>query len=121
MAADVVDVDQARTGKRQAGAYFSIWLMVRKLAYALGLFLGTNLVVLFGFNSLADPLDSPNTTFALLMLACCYSIVPAIFKFVAIPMLWKYPLTEARLREIQSDIAKHSLTSAPPAAARKAG
>ncbi|MGE0625521.1 MAG: MFS transporter [Pseudomonadales bacterium] len=101
MAADVVDVDEAQTGKRQGGAYFSIWLMVRKLAYALGLFVGTNLVVLFGFNSLADPLNTTNTAFALLMLACCYSVVPAIFKFIAIPLLWNYPLTEDRVREIQ--------------------
>ena len=40
MAADVIDVDESSTGKRQAGTYFSIWLMTRKLAYALGLFCG---------------------------------------------------------------------------------
>jgi len=105
MAADVIDVDAAQTGKRQGGAYFSIWLMVRKLAYALGLFVGTNLVVLFGFNSLADPLDTTNTAFALLMLACCYSVIPALFKFVAIPLLWNYSLTEDKVSEVQADIA----------------
>ncbi|MEJ2087468.1 MAG: MFS transporter [Gammaproteobacteria bacterium] len=105
MAADVVDVDQAQTGKRQGGAYFSIWLMVRKLAYALGLFAGTNAVVLFGFDSLADPLNTTNTAFALLMLACCYSVVPALFKFVAVPLLWSYKLTEQKVREIQANIA----------------
>jgi Na+/melibiose symporter-like transporter len=110
MAADVVDVDEAQTGKRQGGAYFSIWLMVRKLAYALGLFFGTNLVVLFGFDSLADPLDTTNTAFALLMLACCYSVIPALFKFVAIPLLWSYQLTEEKVREVQSGLV------APPAA-----
>ena len=79
--------------------------MIRKLAYALGLFAGTNLVVLFGFDSLADPLNTTNTTFALLMLACTYSVIPAIFKFVAIPLLWNYKLTEKRVKEIQSEIA----------------
>ena len=29
MAADVIDLDSARTGKRQGGAYFSIWTMTR--------------------------------------------------------------------------------------------
>lgn len=104
MAADVVDVDSARTGKSQGGAYFSIWLMTRKLAYALGLFIGTNLVVLFGFNSLADPIHTTNSTFALLMLAVTYSVIPALFKFVAMPLLWNYPLTEQRVREIQQEI-----------------
>jgi Na+/melibiose symporter-like transporter len=54
MAADVVDVDQAATGKMQAGAYFSIWSMVRKAAYAIGITIGTGLAVAFGFDSLAD-------------------------------------------------------------------
>lgn len=115
MAADVVDVDSARTGKSQGGAYFSIWSMTRKLAYALGLFIGTNLVVLFGFNSLADPLDTTNTTFALVMLAVTYSMIPAVFKFVAMPLLWNYSLTEERVREIQADIARGGQDLTPPA------
>ena len=104
MAADVVDLDAAQTGKRQGGAYFSIWSMTRKLAYALGLLIGTNLVVLFGFDSLADPVNTTNTTFALLMLAVTYSVIPAIFKFVAMPLLWNYSLTEDRVAEIQASI-----------------
>lgn len=118
MAADVVDVDAARTGKRQGGAYFSIWLMARKLAYALGLFLGTNLVVLFGFDSLADPLNTTNTAFALLMLAVIYSVVPALFKFVAMPLLWNYPLTEGRVREIQLELATQPARGGLPEAPR---
>jgi GPH family glycoside/pentoside/hexuronide:cation symporter len=105
MAADVVDLDAAQTGKRQGGAYFSIWSMTRKLAYALGLLIGTNLVVLFGFDSLTDPLNTTNTTFALLMLAVTYSVIPAVFKFVAMPLLWNYSLTEDRLKEVQATIA----------------
>ena len=108
MAADVIDLDAARTGKRRGGAYFSIWLMVRKLAYALGLLVGANTVIWFGFDSLADPLDTTNTALALLMLAVTYSVIPAIFKFVAMPLLWNYPLTEERLREIQQEIAAKS-------------
>ena len=106
MAADVVDLDSARTGKRRGGAYFSIWLMVRKLAYAIGLLVGANIVIWFGFDSLADPINTTNTTLALLMLAVTYSVIPAIFKFVAMPLLWHYPLTEERLLEIQAQIAE---------------
>ena len=104
MAADVVDLDTAQTGKQQAGAYFSIWSMVQKASYALGIFIGTGLAVAFGFNSLADPLDTDNTWMALFMLACLYSVVPALFKFVAMPLLWTYPLTEQKLEEIQTEI-----------------
>ena len=104
MAADVVDVDASMTGKRQGGAYFSIWSMTRKLAYALGLFIGTGLAVFWGFDSLADPLNTTNTPFALLMLAVTYSVIPALFKFMAMPLFWNYPLTEQKLAEIQADI-----------------
>ncbi|NOX52546.1 MAG: MFS transporter, partial [Gammaproteobacteria bacterium] len=104
MAADVIDLDSAQTGKRQGGAYFSIWLMTRKLAYALGLFIGTSTAVWVGFNSLADPLTNPNSDYSLIMLACLYSIVPALLKFVAMPLLWNYPLTEERVAELQQEI-----------------
>ena len=104
MAADVIDLDSAKTGKKQGGAYFSIWTMTRKLAYALGLVVGTTAATYVGFNSLADPFNEPNSWNSLLWLACLYSIVPAIFKFVAIPMLWNYSLTEERLAEIQKEI-----------------
>ncbi len=104
MAADVVDVDSSMTGKRQGGAYFSIWSMTRKLAYALGLFVGTGLVVFWGFDSLADPRDTTNTPFSLLMLAVTYSIIPAMFKFVAMPLFWNYPLTEQKVAEVQAQI-----------------
>jgi Na+/melibiose symporter-like transporter len=105
MAADVIDLDSARTGKRQGGAYFSIWTMTRKLAYALGLVVGTTAATIVGFNSLADPINNPNSAYSLMWLACLYSIVPAIFKFVAVPILWRYPLTEDKLQEIQAEIA----------------
>lgn len=104
MAADVVDLDTAQTGKQQAGAYFSLWSMVQKASYALGITIGTGLAVAFGFNSLADPLNTDNTWFSLFMLACLYSVIPAVFKFVAMPLLWHYPLTEERLQEIQREI-----------------
>lgn len=104
MLADVVDLDSARSGKQQAGAFFSIWSMVSKSALAFGIFVGTGLAAWFGFDPKADPMNTTNTTFALLMLAVLYSIVPALFKFVAMPFLWNYPLTETRVKEIQAEI-----------------
>jgi len=104
MLADVVDLDSAKSGKQQAGAFFSIWSMVSKSALALGIFVGAGLAAWFGFDPKADPMNTTNTTFALLMLAILYSIVPALFKFVAMPFLWNYPLTESRVAEIQAEI-----------------
>jgi len=78
--------------------------MTCKLVYALGLFIGTSVAVWVGFNSLADPLTNPNSDYSLIMLACLYSIVPALLKFVAMPLLWNYPLTEERVAELQKEI-----------------
>ncbi len=108
MAADVIDLDAKMTGKRQGGAYMAIWSMTRKLAYGLGLLITSMLAVYIGFDSLADPMNTTNSTTTLFWLACLYSVVPAMFKFVAMPLLWHYSLTEARLAEIQADIAREA-------------
>ena len=110
MCADVVDVDTAQTGQRRAGAYMAIWSMVRKGAYAVGTAIGLGLVVYWGFDSLAEPRETSNSDFSLFMLACTYSVIPALFKFVSMPLLWIYPLTEDKLHEVQADISrKHGI------------
>ena len=115
MFADVVDVDTAETGKRRAGEFMAIWSMTKKAAYALGIFIGLALVEFWGFDALADPLNTTNTAFALLMLACTYSVIPALFKFIGMPLLWKYPLTEEKLHEVQKEAdAKHGIGRAEP-------
>ena len=103
MFADVVDVDTAQTGKRRAGEFMAIWSMTKKGAYAFGIFIGLGLVELCGFDALADPRDTTNTAFALLMLACTYSVIPALFKFIGMPFLWIYPLTAEKLRAAQME------------------
>ena len=82
------------------------WSMVRKAAYALGVSIGLSLAVYFGFDSLADPKNTTNSEFALFMVSCIYSVIPAMFQFIGMPLLWIYPLTEARVREIQADIER---------------
>ena len=113
MFADVVDVDTAETGKRRAGEFMAIWSMTKKGAYALGIFIGLALVEFWGFDALADPRSTTNSGFALLMLACTYSVIPALFKFIGMPFLWIYPLTAEKLREVQTkENVKHGLAPA---------
>ena len=102
MAADVIDLDTTKTGKKRAGAYFSIWSMIRKMTYALGITVATTIVVWAGFDSLADPVDNPNSRFSLLMLTCAYSIIPALIKLTTVPILWNYDLTEDMVKELQN-------------------
>ena len=113
MCADVIDIDTAETGQRRAGAYMAIWSMVRKGAYALGIAIGLGLAVYWGFDSLADPHTTTNSQFSLLMVACTYSVIPALFKFIGMPFLWIYPLTEEKLHDVQAEInRKHGIAGA---------
>ncbi len=105
MAADTVDIDFARTGKNRAGLYFSVWGSLRKGTAAAGAALGVAAAAFFGFDPVADPnlagSADGNSSASLLWLACLYSIIPATLNFLVVPMLWNYPLTEARQRRLR--------------------
>jgi len=108
MAADVVDLDTLRTGEQRTGLYFSLWGMVNKAAVALGVLFATTGVTWFGF----DPTLDENTATANLALACLYSIIPAAIACIALPLLWKYPLTKARQERMRAHIARRDLRRA---------
>ena len=111
MAADVIDLDTLRTGEQRTGLYFSLWGMVNKAATALGVLLATNGVAWFGFNPSADE----NTAAAKLAVAVLYSIVPAVLACVALPLLWKYPLTQVRQERMRGHIARRDMRRAKAA------
>lgn len=102
MAADVVDLDTLRTGEQRTGLYFSLWGMVNKGAVALGVFLSTNGAALFGF----DPAAATNTDEAKMAVAWLYSIIPAALACIALPLLWKYPLTKERQERMRAHIER---------------
>lgn len=112
MAADIIDVDTRTSGQMRAGAYFAIGGMIGKFAGMFGTSFGLAAAVWFGFNQLADPLETTNSASSLLWLACLYSVIPALFKFGAMPFLWTWPLTESRLIEIQAEIHAANLAAA---------
>ena len=47
-----------------------------------------------------------NTAAAKLAVACLYSVVPAALACVALPLLWKYPLTRARQERMRKHIER---------------
>ncbi len=102
MAADVIDLDTLRTGEQRTGLYFSLWGMVNKAAAAIGVLIATNGVALFGF----DPALAENTASAKMSVAVLYSIVPAVLACVALPLLWKYPLSRERQERMRGHIQR---------------
>jgi GPH family glycoside/pentoside/hexuronide:cation symporter len=113
MAADAVDIDSARTGQQRAGLYFSVWGMSKKGGTALGGALGLAAIQFFGFDPQADPTlggtDVGNSGSSLIWLAVLYSIIPAAFKVVALPFIWRYPLTEARQIRIRARLKRRGV------------
>jgi Na+/melibiose symporter-like transporter len=92
--------------------YFSIWGLLKKGSYAAGSAIGLAAAAFFGFDPTADPsaADTPegNSSSSLLWLALLYSVIPALIKFIALPFVWNYPLTEARQRRIRARIERRS-------------
>ena len=68
----------------------------------------------FGFDATADPslarTTDGNSSLSLLMLALAYSIIPAAIKFLALPFIWKYPLTEERQKRIRQRLERRGVS-----------
>jgi Na+/melibiose symporter-like transporter len=120
MAADAVDIDSARTGEQRAGLYFSVWGMLLKGGVAAGGALALVIVGVFGFDATADPdlarTEQGNSAFSLVMLTLTYSIIPAAIKFMALPFIWRYPLTEERQARIRERIERRGVRVSASAA-----
>ncbi|OLP53863.1 MFS transporter [Rhizobium rhizosphaerae] len=94
--ADVIDADGAGPGR--AGFYFAAWGLATKLSLAAGAALTFPLLGLFGF----DPArGSANDATALMALAMLYAWLPVVLKFIAIALMWRFPLDETAHRNLQ--------------------
>jgi glycoside/pentoside/hexuronide:cation symporter, GPH family len=106
MQADVVDLDQLRTGEARAGLYFAIWGMGTKLALgaaAGGAFLALDAV---GFDPGGD-----NGPGALWALAAIYALAPVALKAGAVALVWNYPITARRHAIIRRRLERRALTA----------
>ncbi len=108
MAADVIDVDTLETGEQRSGLFFSLWGMVNKAAVALGVLLATNAAAAFGFEPTAG---TDNTDSAKLAVACLYSLFPAGLALIALPLLWRYPITRAFQEDLRARITREQQTN----------
>tara|TARA_A100001037_G_scaffold286911_1_gene295802 strand:- start:9168 stop:10634 length:1467 start_codon:yes stop_codon:yes gene_type:complete len=106
MAADAVDIDTARTGEHRAGLYFAVWGFLRKAAYALGGAVALAAVAFVNFDPTADlalaGTPQGNSQTSLFWLTMLYTLIPAAIHCVAIPIMWRYPLTAARHERFKS-------------------
>lgn len=97
MIADVVDVDSARSGKSPQGLYYAAAGVALKLGMALGQGLSLNLLAVVGYQAAGGSSAS-----ALSWLSLFYCIPAAALFLIALPLVWRYPLTSARHKKIRA-------------------
>jgi GPH family glycoside/pentoside/hexuronide:cation symporter len=99
--ADVFDEDELESGKRREGAFFGVWTLAMKLASAAGIAIAGVLVPYLGYVPGA-PQQSPDAIWALKL---AWGPLPAVFFVLTVVVVRRFPLTQARVHEIQAALA----------------
>jgi glycoside/pentoside/hexuronide:cation symporter, GPH family len=103
MTADVCDYDELRNGMPRKEALFGAvyWWMV-KLGMSLALFFSGVILSVVGFNGDIQ-VQTPHT---ITMLRLADISIPSLAGIIAIWVMWKYDITEARAREIRNTLVE---------------
>lgn len=101
--ADVIDYDELKSGRRREGLFGASTTFFTKFAYALATGVTGLLLNYTGFDAALGGEQSERT---FTLLRGFYAFGPVVIACLCIAVLWKYSLTEARVREIQDEIAE---------------
>lgn len=110
--ADVIEVDELRTGRRREGIYYGYLVFFRKLASALAVFLAAQLLSAAGYVSSRQGsvfIEQPES--ALLAMRLLVGVVPAVMLCLAILAAWRYPLDRDTYNEIREQLARRRATN----------
>ena len=103
MVADVVDTDELKTHERREGMFGSIFWWMVKLGLAAALAGGGYLLNATGFDVDLGGGQSDRTIF---LLRLCDAGIPMITSALAIWAVVKFPITEARAREVRAELER---------------
>ena len=99
--ADVIEIAAKRGGENLSGAYIALWSLGQKLVMALALFIALPFLQWLGF----DP-NGENGAAELAALSYVYVLPPWLFYALAVVVLWRYPISEARLNRIRAALTR---------------
>lgn len=104
MRADVCDWDEYKTGRRREGTISAAANWTIKLTISAAILLGGIMLEHFvGFDTtLAEGVEQAPGTMSRLLLA--YTVPPIIALIIALCLIWKYPLSGKRMKEIREEL-----------------
>ncbi len=109
MYADTADYSEWKTGRRATGLVFSASSMSQKFGWTLGGAFAGWLLAFYGFQANVVQNDSTQTGIRMMV-----SLYPAIGALVSGLFMLVYPLKEAFLKEIETDLAARRATQVNP-------
>lgn len=97
--ADVVDLDQTKSGEQRTGLFFALMSMTNKIGYALPVGLMFPALALAGF----DP-NGSNGPGPLAWLAAMFVGLPILCNLAIILLMWRFPIDRATQAELRAQL-----------------
>ena len=111
--ADVIDMDELKSGRRREGLFSAASGFIIKMAYSLANGLTGVLLVWVGFNIDATVVENASS---IETLRFWFAFGPIVFLASSILVLRNYPLTEKRIAEVQAELKIRRAAAATEAA-----
>ncbi|MFS8861246.1 MFS transporter [Synechococcus sp. H60.1] len=113
MLPDVIDLDELQTGERREGIFYALMVFLQKVGLGLGLFFLGQVLEWSGFiPSVAGEPPSTQPESALLAIRLAIGPLPAVVLIGGILLVWLYPITRQRHRQILQELEARRAGSA---------
>ena len=100
--ADLIDLQELRSGKRRTGTFFSFWSIATKGSVALSSGLALLILSYFNFDVTGN-----NTEKSLWILTTLYGFLPILLKICSIGLMWNFKLTKSYHHSIQQSLIRN--------------
>jgi glucuronide carrier protein len=103
--ADTVEYGEWKTGQRTEGTTYAVFSFTRKMGQALGGFVGGFALTVVGFSAAAASSGQPQEPGVAEDIQLAAGGLVGVFTLVSVLVMFFYPLTEAKFREITAEIS----------------
>lgn len=103
---DVVDDDELKTGQRREGIFYGFFVFLQKLGISIGLFVQGVVLDWAGYQEAVNGVAQAQPESALLAIRLLITIAPIILLVLSIFVVYRNPIDQKRLAEIQRMLAE---------------